>query len=78
MPEVHELKHSLGLTPGEQLGSFVVRDVEVSHSDETMGMISREKERKGGGRQESASGGECGSQECVCVWGRCVVDSFFS
>lgn len=31
MPEVHELKRSLGLTPGEPLGqAFVVREVEVS------------------------------------------------
>jgi len=31
MPEVHELKHSLGLNAGETLGSgFLVREVEVS------------------------------------------------
>ena len=51
MPEVHELKRSLGLKPGEPLGPFTVREVEVSQRA-CMRRLALDCRGKGEGRRD--------------------------
>lgn len=62
MPEVHELKRSLGLTPGEPLGPFTVREVEVSQC--VVLACFRGKGGKGGA---TGRGGDGGLVACLCT-----------
>lgn len=48
MPEEHELKRSLGLTPGETLGRFTVREIEVRHSESARASGGRRREARDG------------------------------
>lgn len=60
MPEVHELKRSLGLKPGEPLGPFTVREVEVSQRT-CMRRLALDCRAEGEGRRDG---------EGLCAAGR--------